>query len=143
MWTTALWKASAATPAWWRETGFQGSITVFVNGSVDVIATFVNCIILADLNSDSVGATFFFDDILGSVDPGISIPTDNLNFSLDPQFCGIEGSGNYFLQSTSPCLPENNPYGSPNMVGPLPAGCSAVRVQLRTWGGVKALYRDP
>ncbi|MCH7548765.1 MAG: hypothetical protein IH969_04370 [Candidatus Krumholzibacteriota bacterium] len=28
-----------------------------------------------------------------------------LNFSLDPEFCGVPGSGNYFLQSGSPARP--------------------------------------
>jgi hypothetical protein len=95
------------------------------------------------LTSYCAGSLFYVDDVVGSVDPAVDIPSTNGNFSLDPQFCGIEGSGNYFLQSTSPCLPENNPLGEQYLIGPLSAGCGAVRVQLRTWGGVKALYRNP
>jgi hypothetical protein len=79
---------------------------------------------------------------VGEVDPSIEISELDFNFSLDPEFCGLPESGNYFLKSTSPCLPENNPFGFAVPIGPLPQGCGTVAVEEKTWGGVKALYRD-
>lgn len=60
------------------------------------------------------------------------------NASSDPEFCGVSGSGNYFLQSDSPCAPASSPCGS--LVGCLPLGCSTVSVEERTWGAIKALF---
>jgi hypothetical protein len=116
---------------------------LFVGGEIGLPATFLACIIMSDLGERAVGSTLWFNDVLGSVHPGIDASSTNSNFSLDPEFCGIPGSGNYFLRSTSPCLPENNPFGIPVLVGPLSAGCGAVVVEERTWGGIKALYRKP
>jgi len=62
------------------------------------------------------------------------------NFSLDPQFCGINGSGNYWLQSDSPCAPSLTPFHQ--LVGALGVGCGGVSTQEKTWGAVKALYRE-
>jgi len=62
------------------------------------------------------------------------------NFSADPQFCGV---GNYYLQNDSPCAPGNHPDGFDcGVIGPLPVGCGPVSVQTKTWGAVKALYRN-
>jgi hypothetical protein len=117
---------------------------LLLGGNVNIVATFFQSIIYSDLGFGAIGSTVFSCDVLGSVDPAIDASATNFNFSLDPQFCGIPGSGNYFLQSTSPCLGANNPFGPlPFDIGPLGAGCGTVRVEERTWGGVKALYRDP
>jgi hypothetical protein len=113
---------------------------LFIGGEVGMIATFSACIIMSDLGSYTVGSTFYVNDVLGAVDPQIDLSA-NFNFSLDPQFCGVEGSGNYYLKSSSPCLPENNPDGLPFLVGPLGMGCGAVRTEERTWGSIKAMYR--
>ena len=65
------------------------------------------------------------------------------NFSLDPQFCGILGTGNYQLQSDSPCAPGNHPTGVDcGLIGALPVICGAVEVQTKTWGSIKSLYKD-
>ncbi|MDH4038264.1 MAG: hypothetical protein OEX18_15085 [Candidatus Krumholzibacteria bacterium] len=62
------------------------------------------------------------------------------NFSGDPMFCG---EGNYYLQSDSPCAPGNHPDGVDcGLIGPLPVGCGPVRTEMKTWGGVKAIYRE-
>jgi hypothetical protein len=122
---------------------WQFESCLFIGGEIGLPAIFITCIIMSDLGERAVGSTLFLSDVLGSVHPAIELPASHLNFSLDPQFCGIPGSGNYFLRSTSPCLPENNPYGSPTLTGPLSAGCGAVVVEERTWGGIKALYRKP
>jgi hypothetical protein len=61
--------------------------------------------------------------------------------SADPQFCGVEGSGNYYLQADSPCAPGNGLYYC-GLIGPLPVGCGAVAVKETTWGAIKMLYED-
>ncbi len=114
---------------------------LFLGGEIAMPATFISCIIMSNLGSYAVGSTLINNDVLGSVHPAIDASSANLNFSLDPQFCGVPGSGNYFLRSTSPCLAENNPYGSPQLIGPLRVGCGAVGMEQRTWGGIKAMYR--
>jgi hypothetical protein len=78
------------------------------------------------------------NDILGSSN------CDAYNdFNLDPQFCGIPGSDNYYLQSDSPCAPGNDPVGGYcGLIGPLPVGCSTVDVENKSWGEIKAIYRE-
>jgi hypothetical protein len=115
---------------------------LLLGGAIAHPVSFVACIIATPLRAGVAGSTFFVNDVIGDVDPAVQIPVENGNFFLDPEFCGVSGSGNYFLKSTSPCLPENNPFGVPALVGPLPQGCGTVAVEERTWGGVKALYRD-
>jgi hypothetical protein len=115
---------------------------LLLGGAIAHPVSFVACIIATPLRAGVAGSTFFVNDIIGDVDPAVQIPVENGNFFLDPEFCGVPGSGNYFLKSTSPCLPENNPFGVPVLIGPLPQGCGSVAVEERTWGGVKALYRD-
>jgi hypothetical protein len=110
-------------------------------GAIDVPGVFITCIIMSDMAIGAVGSSVYGCNVIGEIHPSIDVSGLNLNFSMDPQFCGVPGSGNYFLKSTSPCLPENNPFGSPTLTGPLPLGCGTVRVEQRTWGGVKALYR--
>jgi hypothetical protein len=117
--------------------------SLLLGGGINQPITILVSIIATGLYWGAAGSELLFNDIIGFVDPAIDVPENAHNFSLDPRYCGIPGSGNYFLQSTSPCLPENNPYGFPVHVGPLPQGCGAVSVQERTWGGVKALYRSP
>jgi hypothetical protein len=64
------------------------------------------------------------------------------NFSADPQFCGVQGSGNYLLQSDSPCLLGNHPdAGDCGTIGAFGMGCGTVEVNNATWGRVKGLYR--
>jgi hypothetical protein len=64
-------------------------------------------------------------------------------FSLDPQFCGIPGSGNVYLQSDSPCAPGNDPLGGYcGLIGALPVGCGTSDVKKMTWGEIKAGYEE-
>ena len=49
-----------------------------------------------------------------------------LNFSADPEFCGPFGTGEFWLWTTSPCAPENNPLGW--IVGAWPVGCDATGI---------------
>jgi hypothetical protein len=68
---------------------------------------------------------------------------ENENFQDDPQFCGVLGSGNYYLQSDSPCAPGNTPIPIPDcgLVGAFPVGCGTTPVRTMTWGEVKYLYK--
>jgi len=66
----------------------------------------------------------------------------NGNISAEPQFCGISGSGNYYLQADSPCAPGNHPDGMDcGTIGALGVECGTVKAKAVTWGSVKALYR--
>jgi hypothetical protein len=105
------------------------------------------------VNSSSGSAFEFVDFSLPAVSccdvfnnaGGDAIPAgsdqDN-NFSLDPLFCGNPGSGNYELQSTSPCVPSNHPPNASgcDLIGARGIGC-AVSTEVRTWGEVKFMYR--
>ena len=59
-----------------------------------------------------------------------------------PQFCGIKFSGNYYLQSDSPCAPGNHPDGYDcGLIGALPVNCGKVDVEKKSWGTIKSLYK--
>lgn len=70
-------------------------------------------------------------DVLCGVDSGD-------NGATDPQFCGVLGTGNYFLQSDSPCLPFSSPCSQ--LVGAIGVGCATVDTENSTWGLIKALF---
>jgi hypothetical protein len=76
---------------------------------------------------------------------GMGDPTGmNGNISVDPLFCGVDPavSGNYFLQSISPCAPGNHPDGySCGLIGARPVNCGATSTEQTTWGRIKSLYR--
>jgi hypothetical protein len=61
------------------------------------------------------------------------------NFSQNPQFCGVQGSGNLFLQQTSPCTANFSPCAA--AVGALGVQCTVTAIEAVTWGQVKSLYR--
>jgi hypothetical protein len=64
----------------------------------------------------------------------------NGNISMDPQFCGIFNSGNYYLQSDSPCAPGNHPVGAEcGLIGAYPVGCGPISTKSSTWGKIKQL----
>ena len=68
----------------------------------------------------------------------------NGNISVDPQFCAFDppGSGNFLLQSDSPCAPGNHPDAYPcGLIGAYPVGCQEVSVEKSSWGGIKAIYK--
>lgn len=60
------------------------------------------------------------------------------NICQDPQYCGIPGSGNYYLQSDSPCAPENS--GCGERIGAWEVGCEETAADLKSWGEIKSLY---
>lgn len=61
------------------------------------------------------------------------------NYSQDPLFCGVPGSGNYFLQMTSPCSSSFSPCFS--TVGAMGIQCEVTATESVTWGKVKSMYR--
>lgn len=68
----------------------------------------------------------------------------NGNFSLDPQFCAVnpDSTGNFLLQSDSPCLPGNHPDGySCGLIGKFPVGCGMISTKERSWGEIKSLFK--
>jgi len=94
-----------------------------------------------------VGAspTFECNDIFGATRSYLGCPDQtglNGNIAVDPEFCGIDESGNYFLQSDSPCAPGNHPNGyNCGLVGAYEVNCGKVDAAQRSWGGIKSLYR--
>jgi hypothetical protein len=66
----------------------------------------------------------------------------NGNFSADPEYCGINDSGNYFLQRDSPCAPGNHPDGSAcGLIGARDVNCGKVAARDKSWGNIKTLYK--
>jgi hypothetical protein len=68
----------------------------------------------------------------------------NGNISADPQFCGVspELSGNFYLQSDSPCAPGNHPNGFEcGLIGRYPVGCGATSSERSSWGSIKAMFK--
>ena len=94
-----------------------------------------------------VGAspTFECNDIFGATRGYLGCPDQtglNGNIAVDPEFCGIDESGNYFLQSDSPCAPGNHPDGYEcGVIGALPVNCGKVDVEKKSWGSIKSLYK--
>jgi parallel beta-helix repeat protein len=66
----------------------------------------------------------------------------NGNMAVDPEYCGIDDSGNYFLQADSPCAPGNHPDGYDcGLIGAYEINCGMVKATQKSWGGIKSLYR--
>jgi hypothetical protein len=65
------------------------------------------------------------------------------NISVDPQFCGVPGSDNYYLQSDSPCAPGNHPdvYYC-GLIGVLPVDCGTTTAKKTSWSAVKSLFKE-
>lgn len=107
---------------------FQKNIIAFNHGgalSIDPPAevTIGCCVIYGNSGSDTIPE--------GAIDTGF-------NIFLDPQFCGVKGSDNYYLQSDSPCLPINHPGGLfCGLIGARPAACGTVGAKQRSWSGIK------
>ena len=77
---------------------------------------------------------YFFPDPTG---------TDG-NISLDPQFCGVnpEISGNFYLQSDSPCAPGNHPDAVECcLIGSYPVGCGSTAAKEASWDKIKSIYK--
>jgi len=61
----------------------------------------------------------------------------NDNFSLDPEFCGLE-IADYRVSDASPCLAAASPCGS--LVGAFGQGCDSP-TETSSWGAIKAIWR--
>lgn len=114
-------------------------------GAEDALAHCVMVLASGLAATDCAGTVpaFFCCDVYAPVgDAWVDCYADQLgvngNLSADPQFCGEEGSGNYYLQSDSPCAPANNSCGE--LIGALPVGCEAVATQEASISAIKALY---
>lgn len=62
----------------------------------------------------------------------------NGNISEDPLYCGEPDSGNYLLQSDSPCAPINAGCGM--HIGAWDVGCEGTTTEASSWSRVKSLY---
>ena len=87
------------------------------------------------------GGTFVScNDLLANVGgDAICIGNTGGNYSQDPLFCGVPGSGNYFLQQTSPCSSSFSPCFA--TVGAMGIQCQVTATEAVTWGKVKSMYR--
>ncbi len=98
-----------------------------------------------DTKNDSVpliGCCCFFNNAGGDARPPGSFDGGG-NFAQDPEFCGIDGSGNYELQSDSPCAPGEHPTGAAcDGIGAFPVGCATTSAEMKTWGAIKEMYRS-
>jgi len=65
----------------------------------------------------------------------------NGNISQDPLFCGISGSGNYYLQESSPCAESHVPAHCAGFrMGRYPVKCT-VGIEQESWGKIKTLFK--
>lgn len=62
----------------------------------------------------------------------------NGSFSADPEFCGVPGSGNFLLQSDSPCAPGQHDCES--YIGSKPVECGPIATEKSTISAIKARY---
>jgi hypothetical protein len=83
-----------------------------------------------------------FDASIARFDGGCpDLTGTNGNISVDPEFCGLAGTGNYYLQSDSPCAPGNHPQGIDcGQIGAFPVNCESVPVTYKSWGAIKRLF---
>jgi parallel beta-helix repeat protein len=64
----------------------------------------------------------------------------NGNISQDPLFCGVAGSGNFYLRSGSPCAELNVPaFCTGQRMGCFPVLCT-VGTKEESWGSIKSLF---
>lgn len=85
-----------------------------------------------------------FGNSIGNYVYGTDPTGMNGNISVDPQFCAVDppGSGNFLLQSDSPCAPGNHPNGtSCGLIGAYPVGCQEISVKPASWGTIKSIFR--
>jgi hypothetical protein len=88
-------------------------------------------------------ATFECSDIFGNLAGNWTAPIDGQlgqtgNLSANPEFCGVDSSGNYYLQMDSPCAPSNN--GCSSLIGSRIIDCGFISVDPTSWSSVKSYY---
>jgi parallel beta-helix repeat protein len=88
---------------------------------------------------------FQCNDIFDNDEERMTLPTGtDGNIAVDPQFCAVDppGSGNFLIQSDSPCAPGNHPDAyACGLIGACPVGCQDVSVEKSSWGAIKAIYK--
>jgi hypothetical protein len=90
----------------------------------------------------TIGCSDIYGNAGGDGIPAHAVDTGG-NFSLDPRFCGERGSFDFAVRGESPCASGNHPGGMDcGQIGARTAGCGGVEVETRSWGAIKALYRD-
>ena len=144
--TNCTFVGNAAADAWYEGGGLLVVGNVAVNVANTIIAfggggggvacsnaptpTFTCCDIVGNVGGDWTGCIAAQGAASG-------------NFSEIPYFCDRE-TGDFTLQSTSPCLPANHPYGHDcgGVVGAFGEGCAGgPATEPTTWGAVKAIFR--
>jgi len=106
------------------------------------IITRVNWGIVCMSASATIECNDIFDVGSGSYDE-CQVQPGSGNFSADPEFCGIDDSGNYYLQSDSPCAPGNHPDGYKcGLIGAFPVNCGQVQAKGTSWGSIKANFKS-
>lgn len=81
----------------------------------------------------------FFGNVEGDWTGGVAGQLGiNGNFSADPEYCGMIGTGNLYLQSDSPCLALNNDCAQ--QIGAWPQGCGNSASRPSSWSEVKSMY---
>jgi hypothetical protein len=83
----------------------------------------------------TVDCNLFYGNLAGDEVCGTDAG-DNLN--TDPLFCGDPLSGDYTLESGSPCAPGNNACAAG--IGAFGVGCTSSPVLPATWGRLKSQY---
>lgn len=58
------------------------------------------------------------------------------DLAVDPQFCGVEGSGNYYLQNDSPAAGD----AQCGNFGAFVVGCEGTAAEAASWSAIKTLY---
>ena len=97
----------------------------------------------ADATSPSISCSDIFGNQGGDwLDCIADQAGTNDNLSVDPLFCDPD-NGDFTLSAQSPCLPGNHPDGADcGLIGALGEGCVPTSVELETWAGIKARYRN-
>ncbi len=125
--------------------GSSGS-AILVSGAST--AAFDKVIVAYNTLSEAVtvtGGSASFDccDIFGNQGGNWTVPIDGQlgqagNFSTNPEFCGVDSSGNYYLQMDSPCSPSNNDCST--LIGSRIIDCGFISVDPTSWSTVKSYY---
>jgi predicted outer membrane repeat protein len=129
---------------------FGGGMTCSDDQPVTVTNSIISYSTQGEAVFGTVGAEVGMDccDIFGNAGgdwTGVIAGQDALagNFSADPEYCGEPQTGNFDLQSDSPCAPGNHPKKTAcGQIGARPVGCATTPVRKVTWGEIKALLEQ-
>jgi predicted outer membrane repeat protein len=117
----------------YRNSGDTGSGVLALSGQLPQIQNSIIAFSKSDiLKPDSLvpdfqGCNLFGNETGDWVTSLRALGNKNGNISRDPQFCAPE-YGNFNLQKSSACLPDNNPSGNKTIVGAFGPGCASIDV---------------